>query len=128
MAVTEQDVLDISDTSLTADEIAPFLSMALSVVSARVPAGAYSNDHLDKIVAAYAGHFIQLIDPSITEQTVDETTVKYQKSTGEGLSSTPCGQIAQQLDYQAYLSRSGEGECSIESAGATNYNIEEEDD
>jgi hypothetical protein len=91
------------DTTLTAEQITPFLESANAVVSGKCTGVEYGAEELELIERWLAAHLACTIDPQIAEETVGAGKWKYDGRTGMGLDSTRYGQQVRLLDHKGTL-------------------------
>ena len=106
MRTTEAEVKEIINTTLSIEEVTPFLTAANRLVDARL-IGEYSDDILTEIEKHLTAHFISARDPRIKNEKIGEAAVTYHVTSvvGEGLGSSPDGQKVKLLDYKGLLSK-----------------------
>lgn len=100
---TEQAVLALMDTTLTAKQITPFLESANAIVTGKCADGGYSTEVLELIERWLAAHLACALDPQIAEETAGAAKWKYEGQTGMGLKATRYGQNVMLLDYNGTL-------------------------
>lgn len=115
--VDEAQVNDIIETTLTVAQITPFLTTANLLVTARLT-GAYDDATLAEIEKYLAAHFLCVRDPRKKSESIGPADVTWfaTSTVGEGLASSPHGQIVQQLDYKGLISKT-KGSADIEAFG-----------
>ena len=124
--VTGTEVKEIIKTRLTASEIAPMITAANLLVTAKCSSAGYSTVELKEIERWLSAHFVAVRDPSgsISEKKIGEASEKYQRGSKaqskEALEGTPYGQQALILDYKGSLTDLGRRQASIRAFGATN--------
>jgi hypothetical protein len=101
--VTAEQVMEIISTSLTEDQVNAFINMANTVVDERLIDQNLGSDLLMQIELLLSAHFVSLRDPRAQQEKVDEYSVTYQGSTGEGLKASIYGQQAIALDTSGTL-------------------------
>ena len=101
--VTAEQVMEIISTSLTEDQVNAFINMANTVVDERLIDQNLGSDLLMQIELLLSAHFVSLRDPRAQQEKVDEYSVTYQGSTGEGLKASTYGQQAIALDTSGTL-------------------------
>lgn len=117
MRTSEAEVKEIIDTTLSVEEVAPFLTAANRLVDARL-VGEYSDNILTEIEKHLTAHFISSRDPRIKSEKIGDADVTYHVTSvvGEGLGSSPDGQKVKLLDYKGLLSKV-RGAADIEAFG-----------
>lgn len=93
--VTEQEVLDVMETTLTSNKITPFLRMGRNFVDNRFVSGlGYTDeDRRQGTILAAAHYATTMKDPEITAEGHGATNATYGKQTGgEGLKGSSFGQ------------------------------------
>jgi len=129
--VLGSEVKEIIKTVLTDLEVAPMVTAANLLVTAKCSTAGYSAAELKEIERWLSAHFVAVRDPfgSISEKKIGEASEKYQRGSKaqpkEALEGTPYGQQALILDYRGCLTDLGSRQASIRAFGATN---EESDD
>jgi len=99
--VTEAEVLSIMDTSLTEEQITPFLETSNVIVTKLVGSDAdYDSALLAKIEMWLAAHFASVRDPQIAQEKIGDAATTYHGKSGKGLEFTAYGQQVMILDFQ----------------------------
>jgi len=119
MRSSETEVKEILITTLSETEVTPYLEMANRLVTARLE-GEYPEKDLIDIVKNLAAHFISVADFRVKSQSIGEANVTFfaTSTIGEKLASTPHGQNVQMIEWKGILSRTGQGQLTIEAFGA----------
>jgi hypothetical protein len=91
------------DTTLTAEQITPFLESANSIVTGKCLGVEYSNEDLELIERWLAAHLACARDPQIAQETAGAAKWTYDGKTGMGLKATRFGQNAMLQDYNGTL-------------------------
>jgi hypothetical protein len=124
--VLGSEVKEIIKTVLTELEVAPMITAANLLVTAKCSTAGYSSAELKEIERWLAAHFVSVRDPSgsVSEKKVGEASEKYQRGSKaqakEALEGTPYGQQALILDYRGCLTDLGRKQVSIRAFGALN--------
>lgn len=117
MRTTEEEVLEIMSTNLTAAQIIPFLSTANAIVTARLASAtpALSDTILAEIEKQLAAHLasVKSRTPFISESIGDASGTFGYKG-GEGLKATPYGEMVLLLDTTGALLEAGKTYATIE--------------
>jgi hypothetical protein len=101
---TEQAVLALMDTTLTAEQITPFLESANVVVTGKCTDASYSAEVLELIERWLAAHLASSAKSrQISGKKVGEASWEYAGKTGTVLDSTSYGQQVKLLDYKGTL-------------------------
>lgn len=96
---TEQEVKAIIDTTLTEEQVTPFLRAANIAVTNVTSGYGYGVDDLMEIERWFAAHLIAVRDPRLTEAKQGDGTFKYfVGQAGKSLDATPYGQQVKLLD------------------------------
>jgi hypothetical protein len=106
---TEAEVLEIMDTTLTGEQITPFLRSANQLVTSTLVDKGYTDDDLQEIEMWLAAHFATARYPQIAQEKVGDAAVHYEGKSGMGLESSRYGQTAMSLEYQGTLARLNKG-------------------
>jgi len=127
--VTGDEVKEIIGTSLTASEIAPMITAANILVTARCASAGYSIAELKEIERWLAAHFVTARDrsTSLSSKTIGEASETYsqsQASSSYALGSSPYGQQALLLDYLGCLTTLGKQKATLKFYGATHEEFE----
>ena len=115
--VSAAEVIEIMTTTLSVEQVGPFINPANLLVNARL-SGKYDEDILKEIVKYLTAHFITGRDPAVKSESIGEAAITYftTSTVGEGLSSSPYGQRVRLLDYKNILSMTS-GIVDIEAYG-----------
>lgn len=101
--VAEIEVKEIIDTTLTDEDISPFISAANALVNATLLGESYSGALLKVIELWLSAHFVAIRDPQIAKEKLGEAEATYEGKTGTGLMHTRYGQQAILLDVNGVL-------------------------
>jgi hypothetical protein len=123
--VTGDEVKEIISTTLTSVQLAPMITAANLLVTAKcVPAG-YSVAELKEIERWLSAHFTSVRDPSksaLVSKSIGEASETYQVSRGSNVSfsleTSPYGQQALILDYMGSLNSLGRQKAVLRGFGA----------
>ena len=104
LRATELEVQVIMDTTLTTEEIKPFLIAANVFVTQSLDGVSLSNDTLKQLEIWLAAHFISVGKERVAKEAgAGGAYIKYAGEWGIGLNSTPYGQVALNLDTSKTL-------------------------
>ena len=101
--VTEAEVKKIVSTTLTNEEITPFLTAANVLITDILTNEGYGNSLLKEIEKWLAAHLVAIRDPQIEKEKIGEVDATYQGKTGLGLNHTSYGQQVMVLDHHGKL-------------------------
>jgi hypothetical protein len=117
MAVTASDVrliMNVSVTTLTDAMIIPFLTAAGTMIDEVFTDVSIDATLLEEIEKWFTAHMIaSTIHRTTVEEKVGDASVKYNSMKGEGLSSTPYGQMVMILDTAGLMSKLGKKSATI---------------
>ena len=106
--VTPAEVKEIIDTSLTGDELNPFINAANNLIQSKLLNLGLGTQDLIEIEKWLSAHFVAIYDPRVESESVGgEWQTKYQGKTDMGLKSTTYGQMALTLDWTSTLATLG---------------------
>jgi hypothetical protein len=91
------------DTTLTEDEVAPFVETANLMVTAYLASTDQTADALREVETYLAAHFVSLRDRLVKSEAAGGVRFDYQGETGMGLDSSHYGQTAKLLDSSGVL-------------------------
>jgi hypothetical protein len=91
------------DTTLTEDEVAPFVETANLMVTAYLARTDQTADALREVETYLAAHFVSLRDRLVKSEAAGGVRFDYQGETGMGLDSSHYGQTAKLLDSSGVL-------------------------
>lgn len=111
---TGVEVLEILETALTENEIAPFITASNVTVTAILGGGSLSSAQLKEIERWLAAHFAAIRDPRISEEKTEEAGAKYHGKSDMGLDHTPYGQQVKILDTTGAMANLGKRKASVE--------------
>lgn len=111
---TEQEVIDILDTTLENEDVTPFLSAANLLVTDVCGNEGYSDNLMREIERWLAAHFLAIRDPRISKQKIGDADATYEGKTGLGLNHTSYGQQAMILDHHGKLAEVSEAKMPAE--------------
>ena len=100
---TETEVKQIIQTSLTLEEVTPFLRTANVVVTDTLSSEGYGTDTMKQIELWLAAHFLAIRDPRRARRKIGGGDDTYQGKTGFGLNHTSYGQQVMLLDHHGVL-------------------------
>jgi len=109
---TEAEVKQIINTTLTVDQVRPFLRAANLIVTSICADAGYGADLLAEIERWLAAHLVAIRDPRASQEDVGIGSVTYQGTTGEGLNHTSYGQQVRLLDYKGLIISASESKMS----------------
>lgn len=101
--ITETEVKQVIDTTLTDEEISPFIAAAVALVDDALLSENYGGALLKEITRYLAAHFVAIRDPRVTQEKLGDAQAKYEGTTGMGLNHTAYGQQAMILDTHGVL-------------------------
>lgn len=114
MRATEQEVLDIMDTTLTTEQLTPYLISANAFVTNTFSGKGLSDDILKEVERWVAAHMVATTkDRQIKETGADNAYIKYTGYWSEGLNATSYGQMAIALDSTGTLAILAKGKRGI---------------
>lgn len=117
LRVDGDEVKNIIDTVLTADEVVPFINSASLIVDNVLVGQGYGDNTLAEIEKWLSAHLISIRDPRIKQEKIGDAQVTYQVGTGviaKGLDATLYGQQAKLLDYKNLLSNLSKRVASLD--------------
>lgn len=100
---TTSRVCSVMDTTLTEDEVAPFVETANLMVTAYLASTDQTADALREVETYLAAHFVSLRDRLVKSEAAGGVRFDYQGETGMGLDSSHFGQTAKLLDSSGVL-------------------------
>lgn len=100
---TEAEVNDIISTTLTLEEITPFLRTADTIVDNTLSSENYGTETEKQIVIWLAAHLVAIRDPRKSRTKIGDGDDTYQGKTGMGLNHTSYGQQVMLLDHHGVL-------------------------
>jgi len=100
---TTSRVCGVMDTTLTEDEVAPFVETANLMVTAYLASTDQTADALREVETYLAAHFVSLRDRLVKSEAAGGVRFDYQGETGMGLDSSHYGQTAKLLDGSGVL-------------------------
>lgn len=101
--VTEAEVKKIISTTLTDEEVTPFLSSANVLITDVLTDEGYGDATLKEIEKWLAAHFVAIRDPQVAKEKIGDVDAAYQGKTGLGLNHTSYGQQVMILDHHGKL-------------------------
>jgi hypothetical protein len=109
--VTGSEVKEIINTSLTAEQVEPFITTANMIITGKC-ASTYSSDELVELEKWLAAHFVSIRVPSrsaVTKQKAGPAEQEYSvvSKNAKGLQITPYGQQVMIMDYNNTLASLG---------------------
>lgn len=110
MRATEQEVLDIMNTTLTTDQIRPYLTSANAFVTDILSSTTLSAATLKEIERWLTAHMVTVVRERLAKEAgAGGAYIKYAGEWGEELSSTQYGQMVLMLDTSNTLRNLKEG-------------------
>ena len=106
---TESEVKAIISTTLTAEEVAPFLASANTLVTEHLSGEGYSADLLKNIELWLAAHLVAIRDPQVSKERYGDGEQTFHGKTGTGLSATLYGQQVLLFDTNGVLANMEKG-------------------
>ena len=117
MAVTAGDVrliMNVSITTLSDAMVAPFLTAAATMIDEVFENVTIDATLLDEIEKWFTAHMVaSTILRTAIEEKVGDASVKYNSTKGEGLASTPYGQMVMLLDVMGLMSKLGKKSATM---------------
>lgn len=101
--ITEEEVRQIIDTTLTTEDVAPFLMAAETLVANKLAGEGYGAAELKEITRWLSAHFVAIRDPRIAKEKMGDADATYQGKTGMGLNHTSYGQQVMLLEHHGVL-------------------------
>lgn len=111
---TGVEVLEIIDTTLTENQIAPFITAANVTVTNILSGSGLSSATLKEIERWLAAHFAAIRDPRISREEAEEAEATYHGKSDMGLDHTPYGQQVKLLDTTGTMTNLGKRKASVE--------------
>lgn len=105
--VTGAEVKEILETSLSAAELAPFITAAHEVIDHYLGNEDLTAALLKEIERWFAAHLATARDPLASREKIGDAEVTYQGKFGLGLDGTSYGQMVKSLDITGILSEIG---------------------
>jgi hypothetical protein len=103
---TETEVKEIMDTTLTEEQLSPFLKAANSTVTGLLSDEGYGDTQLAEIERWLAAHFASCAkDQIVSKEKIGGADATYHGKTGMGLESTFYGQTVKTLEYNGVLAQ-----------------------
>lgn len=100
---TEAEVKEIIDTTLTDEQVKPFLTAANLLVTDVLSKEGYGDAILKEIERWLAAHFVAIRDPQMAKEKIGDVNATYHGKSGLGLNHTPYGQQVMILDHHGKL-------------------------
>ena len=100
---TTSRVCSVMDTTLTENEVSPFVETANLMVTAYLASTDQTADALREVETYLAAHFVSLRDRLVKSEAAGGVRFDYQGETGMGLDSSHYGQTAKLLDSSGVL-------------------------
>jgi len=100
---TEAQVKEIIDTSLTEEEVSPFLKVANQMVTDLVSDEGYASGTLQEIERWLAAHFVAIRDPRVAKEKIGDAQADYHGKSGMSLNFTPYGQQVMVIEYKGKI-------------------------
>lgn len=101
--ITEAEVKEIIDTTLTDEQIRPFIATANAMVDDLCGDLGYGDATIHNIELWLAAHFVAIRDPRVTQEKIGDAGAAYQGKTAMGLEATTYGQQVMVLDYKGAI-------------------------
>lgn len=111
---TEIEVKEIIDTTLTENEIAPFITAANLIVTDILTGSGLLSAQLKEIERWLTAHFVAIRDPRISAEKTEGASATYHGKSDMGLDHTPYGQQVKLLDTTGALANLGKRKASVE--------------
>lgn len=103
LRATEAEVKEIIDTTLTDEQITPFLNSANVLIADVLSDEGYGAATLKEIERWLAAHFVAIRDPRVAKEKIGDVDAAYHGKSGLGLNHTPYGQQVMILDHHGKL-------------------------
>jgi len=100
---TEIEVKEIIDTTLTDEEITPFLKAANQLITDLVSDVGYSSGTLREIERWLAAHFVAVRDPRVAKEKIGQAQADYHGKSGMALDFSPYGQQVMVLEHKGRI-------------------------
>lgn len=116
---TEAEVKEVLDTTLTDDQITPFLTAANVLVTDVLNGEGYGDATLKEIERWLAAHFVAIRDPQVAKEKIGDVDATYHGKSGLGLNHTPYGQQVMILEHHGKLAEisSSKGRAELKVIG-----------
>ena len=105
--VTGEEVKEIFDTSLSANEIDPFIIVAHEVIDHYLGNEDLTTALLKEIERWFTAHLVTARDPLANREKIGDAEITYQGKFGLGLDGSSYGQMVKSLDITGILSEIG---------------------
>ncbi len=101
--VSGQEVKDIMDTVLSADDMAEFITVGNLMTTEICGGEGYSDELMKEIERWLSAHFAAIRDPRVMKEKIGDAEATYHGKSDMGLAHTPYGQQAMQIDFHGKL-------------------------
>lgn len=108
------EVKEILDTTLTENEVAPFIIASNATVTAILGSSGLSTAQLKEIERWLAAHFAAIRDPRISREKTEGAEAIYHGKSNMGLDHTPYGQQVKLLDTTGTMTNLGKKKALVE--------------
>ena len=113
--VTGDEVKEIIDTTLTAAQITPFITAANIAVTGQLASTSLTATTKKEIERWFAAHLVYIRNPKLKKEKIGDAEDTMNLGTlGEGLKSTPYGQVVLTLDTTGNMANLGKRQSKIE--------------
>jgi len=112
--VTAAEVKEVINTSLTEVQVIPYITSANVYVTERLGSSTLSTDTLKEIERWFTAHMIAITRERVAKsEEAGGAKVEYVGEFGEGLKSTPYGQMCVSLDTTGLLIQEGKKKVTM---------------
>ena len=113
--VTGDEVKEIIDTTLTAAQITPFITAANITVTSALSSTSLAATTKKEIERWFSAHLVYIRNPQLKKEKIGDAEDTMNLGTlGEGLKSTPYGQVVLTLDTTGNMANLGKRQSKIE--------------
>jgi len=100
---TEIEVKEIIDTTLTEEQVTPFLRAANRLVTDLLTNENYNAATLREIERWLAAHFVAVRDPRVSKEKIGDADATYHGKSDMGLNFSPYGQQVMVLEHKGLI-------------------------
>lgn len=120
--VTGDEVKEIIETDLTAEQMAPFIEAAYAMIEDNLTGQGYSAATLKVIERWLAAHFVAIRDPGTRSETTGKASAVFKVGyLGRGLEHTAYGQQVMAYESKGILASLGQKSATIETLEAVDF-------
>lgn len=112
--VTEAEVKQIVPTTLTDEQVTPYLCSANRLIEGVLVGLGYEESELALIELWLAAHLVSVRDPAVASETIGAVSATYHGKSGMGLEHTPYGQQVLFFEYKGTFKALADGRRSAE--------------